>query len=504
MTSPLRPQHTTLMPGPEIAERAGRAQLIVISGEEAGLVYPLEGETLTLGRGSTAQLKIADENVSRLHARLTCHDHRWSVEDLGSRNGTFVNDRRVDRALLGFGDRLRLGSYAELLFTEDDGVRDELLLRQRFEAVGRLSLGIAHDFNNMLAAMSASLDYLSQTPIVKLDVTEYTSCLQDMQVAVERASLLAGRLLKSGRGSTGRPERVDLSSVVEEVVQLAKRSFPRSMTIATNVTQRIWVLGDPVGIHQVLMNLMVNARDAMPDGGEVSITLRREGSKAVLSVRDTGVGMSEQTRARIFEPFFTTKLDGRGFGLGLATVRALVERLGGSIEVESALGEGTCFRVALPEVSSRAQGRVRTGTAVSPVAPRGIEVLLADDEAVLRRALGRVLKAAGISVVEAVDGVEAVDRARSGDMDLVILDVDMPRRDGSEACRMIHRMRPDIPIIILTGHDEAALRVSLREAGATAVLSKPVAADHLMMAVNTALQLCARRADERDRGQTVA
>ena len=481
MDSSSRPQKVTLAPAPATMERASRAQLIVIGGEEAGLVYPLVGETFTMGRGTTASVKIPDENVSRVHARLTVESEGWRLEDLGSRNGTFINDTPVESAIVQLGDRIRLGSFAELLFTEDDGIRDELLKRQRFEAVGRLSLGIAHDFNNMLAAMSASVDYLSATPIVDLDPADYLSCLQDMHVAIERASLLASRLLRSGRGSTGRPERVDLSSVVAEVVQLARRSFPRRVVISSEAPKRVSVLGDAVGIHQIIMNLMVNARDAMPRGGELSIVLTRKHGRAVLEVRDTGVSMAEETRARIFEPFFTTKSDGRGFGLGLATVRALVERLGGRIEVESVLGRGTCFRVTLPEVSPAAHGRMRTNSHVARSAASGLKVLLADDEAVLRRALRRVLTAAGNEVAEAVDGIDAIDRVTSDALDLVVLDVDMPRLGGVEACRIIHKRHPALPIIILTGHDEAGLRARLRDAGATAVLNKPISSDDLSL-----------------------
>lgn len=492
MESSSRPHNVTLAPGPETAERVARAQLIVIGGEEAGLVYPLVGETFTLGRGNTATLKIPDDNVSRVHARLSLARDGWRLEDLGSRNGTFINEEPIESRIIQLGDHIRLGSFAELLFTEDDGIRDELLQRQRFEAVGRLSLGIAHDFNNMLAAMSASIDYLSTTPMVELDPSDYRTCLQDMHVAVERASLLASRLLRSGRGSTGRPERVDLSSVVAEVVQLARRSFPRRVSISSEAPKRVSVLGDVVGIHQIIMNLMVNARDAMPRGGELSIVLTRQHGRAVLEVRDTGVGMAEDTRARIFEPFFTTKSDGRGFGLGLATVRALVERLGGRIEVDSALGEGTCFRVTLSEVSPAAQGRMRTNSHLKRSVVSGLKVLLADDEAVLRRALRRVLTAADNEVVEAVDGVDALDRVTRDAIDLVVLDVDMPRLGGAEACRMIHKLRPELPIIILTGHDEAGLRARLRDAGAVAVLNKPIGSDELMAAVSAAWQVAVR------------
>lgn len=504
MNSSLRPQRITLAPEPDTQAQAGRAQLIVIGGEEAGLVYPLVGDTFTLGRGTAATVNIPDENVSRIHARLSRSEDVWRIEDMSSRNGTFVNDAPVDSLVVRFGDRIRLGSFAELLFTEDDGIRDELLQRQRFEAVGRLSLGIAHDFNNMLAAMSASIDYLSQTPMAELDPRDYLSCLQDMHVAVDRASLLASRLLRSGRGSTGRPERVDLSNVLAEVVQLARRSFPRRVVISSEAPRGVSVLGDAVGIHQILMNLLVNARDAMPRGGDLTVTLRRHEGKAVVEVRDTGVGMAEDTRARIFEPFFTTKSDGRGFGLGLATVRALVERLGGRIEVESALGVGTCFRVTLPEVAPAAQGRMRTNSHLVRSPKMDLKVLLADDEAVLRRALRRVLTSVGNQVVEAVDGIDALERVTQDPIDLVVLDVDMPRLEGTEACRMIHKLRPTLPIIILTGHDEAGLRARLRDAGAMAVLNKPISADELMTAVHSAWQASAHLGQGRRGCTTVA
>jgi two-component system, cell cycle sensor histidine kinase and response regulator CckA len=491
MSLSIKPRVATVTP-----ERATqRARLIVVRGNEPGRIYPVDVDELLLGRVSSAEAKIGDDGVSREHARI----HRspageWLVEDLGSMNGTFVNDEKVACGPLAFGDRLRLGHNIEMLFTEDDSIQEELLQRQRFEAVGRLSLGIAHDFNNMLATLSATLDYLGHTPPAALEEGDYMTCIGDMQVAVERATKLASRLLHSATASTGRPERVCVSSLVHEVTQLARRSLPRNIKLDLAIAPRMNVLGDPVAIHQVLMNLMVNARDAMPDGGCLAIRLSgaRTGPSARVSleVEDTGVGMDAETQRRIFEPFFTTKGAGLGFGLGLATVKTLIERHGGTIEVHSHPGQGTRFRIRLPADTARPARRATTRTHETVVSER-LTVLLADDEPVLRRALRRVMVAARLEVVEAADGASALVLGSRPEcpVDVAILDVDMPGLDGIEVAKRLLAVRPTLPVLILSGHDTASLRERLGDTPVVAVLKKPLQTNELVAAVNAAWSL---------------
>ncbi|MCA9624763.1 MAG: FHA domain-containing protein, partial [Myxococcales bacterium] len=311
-------------PTPRIVE------LVVVRGRDLGLSFLLEGTEMVLGRSSGVELRIDDPDVSRRHARLCRTGPIWRVEDLGSRNGTFVNGERVEGTrALRLGDRLRLGTQLELAVAEDEPARGELLQRQRLMAVGRLSLGIAHDFNNMLATLAASIDYLRQAG--PGDPQGQADCLFDMQVAVERATELASRLLHAGKGSSGRLRTVDGSQLLAEAAMLLRRSIPRHIRIETDVAPRIHLRGDSVALHQVVMNLLMNARDALPpSGGVIVLAARTDGSEVHVEVRDNGSGMSPETSARIFEPFFTTKQDGVGFGLGLATTKAIVERHGGT------------------------------------------------------------------------------------------------------------------------------------------------------------------------------
>jgi len=424
------------------------------------------------------------------------------AEDLESRNGTWINGKRVnERVVLAVGDLIRLGATAAFKVCHYDPTEQELLRRQRMNLVGELSLGLAHDFNNMLAVVSTSLDFLRALPAAERGSSEADACIADALGAVERAAELSYRILSSARTSSGEQKVIDLSRLFRGLVKLIVRTIPRGIHVESDIDERIHVRGDAVALQQALMNLCVNARDAMPDGGTLSISLGRssavqsesspDGSSIVFSVTDTGCGMDAGTRRRLFEPFFTTKGAGVGFGLGLSTVAEVISQHGGRIGVESELGAGTTFTVHLPRAVDRAVSTSDTARAGPPSRQQfvGARVLLVDDEQVVRRSLRRVLKRARFRVSEAADGVEALEACRvsATKPDIVVLDLDMPRMDGVKTSRALCALGSRLRIVVVTGAVDAETERELLKRGVSAVLRKPVSVNVLVAAITEAL-----------------
>ncbi|HEY1534561.1 MAG TPA: ATP-binding protein, partial [Polyangiaceae bacterium] len=334
----------------------GPARLIAISGTQAGRKFKI-GDTAIIGRGSEASVTLEDPEISRSHARISCSElGAYLLEDLGSKNGTQVNGLPITRHLLSFGDKIQIGPNVVLLFAPFDPVEDQLLQRQRLEALGRVGAGVAHDLNNMLGAITASIDYLGNLPGASaLRSKEVLECFDDIRLAAHQASDLTRGILKFARGRAQAHSPVDLSGLCSDVMRLIRHTFDRAIQIEAQIQPGLSVRGDQAELHQVLMNLCLNARDAMPRGGVLTVSasavtpgshLLPEGlnpaqPQLVLCVQDTGVGMDEATRARIFEAFFTTKREGAGFGLGLATVKEVVTFHGGQIQIDSSEGQGT-------------------------------------------------------------------------------------------------------------------------------------------------------------------
>ena len=471
------------MPGPSL-------QLVVMSGVDVGRKIVLEG-TMVVGRTEDCDIVLDDGEVSRQHARFTTSQGGAVVEDMGSRNGVFVDGRRVKELELDVGDRIQIGGH-ELLVTRYSPVPGQVVERQRFEALGRLAAGIAHDFNNMLAVIAASRsvieDILDSTPGVD---PEALDCSKEIGVAAERARVLAARMLAFARSSEVQRETVDLSSICVELAALLRSSIPRSVSIICDVEPGIQVLGNAAELHQVVMNLMLNARDAMPDGGELLVTVTTVPDTMprtmLLNVSDTGVGIEADVLPNIFEPFFSTKSE-RGFGLGLATVHEAVLTHGGSVEVSSKVGLGTTFTITLP-IAPQSLGAQRVLTRPPPPEGVGARILLVDDEPGVRRSMRRLLTRSGHRVVEARDGREALrlyaDAAES--FDLVILDYDMPRLDGAQTFTHLRDMDPMACILLCSGHGEVKEAPELRAAGLRGLLKKPHSETDLFKAVAKAL-----------------
>jgi PAS domain S-box-containing protein len=362
---------------------------------------------------------------------------------------------------------------------------------QKMEAVGRLAGGVAHDFSNVLAVV---LGY-SELLLRDLDPGDVRQreCAEGIIEAANRAVGVTRQLLTLSRKKLLRPEVLSLNKVVQDLGKLLSRAIGERIEVNSTLQPELWpVLADADQLAQVLLNLAVNARDAMPDGGALDIstgnvtlaTPARDldlpaGRYVTLTVRDRGCGMTDEVRARIFEPFFTTKETGTG--LGLATVYGIVRQAGGGIRVDTRPGRGTTFVVHLPAAEDSAQ---RVVLPVSAAAPRGLgeTVVVAEDEEGLRILLGRMLAGSGYQVLSARNGAEALDAARSrgGRVDLLLADLVMPRMSGAELAEALAELQPGLKVLFMTGHtDDAQVQDRLVE-GDVELIHKPFSGEALL------------------------
>lgn len=496
---PERPPEGTSAPAEPAGEPVGPARLVVLVGAGVGTKFTIDGDA-TVGRIADSTVHLNDRGVSRRHARIRRTAAGWAIDDLESLNGTFVNGERMQSASLRYGDRIRFGEQALLLFTRHDPDHEVHLRRQRLETLGRLSSGIAHDFNNMLGAIVATLEYLRASGDRKLAEPEIVDCLDDAQGAATRAAQLTRRLLAFARGDQRGHRLLDLTLLCEEAAQMIERIIPRSVGVQTHIASGLKVLGSHVELHQVLMNLFLNARDAMPDGGELTLAARQdvapgdEASKMpylVIEVQDTGQGMDPATRSRVFEPFFSTKQRGAGFGLGLTTVRDMVEGHGGRVVIDSELGRGTTVSVYLP--AAREADTLAALPSTEPPAPDRdqLVVLVVDDEDIIRRAFRRILERSGHRVLEASDGDRALKAyvAATPKPDVVLLDLDMPTAGGVPAMQALRLLDPEVRVLFVSGHTDQMTYDDLRELGALGFVEKPCKATELLDAIARAKTL---------------
>ena len=476
----------------------GPARLIVMEGPQAGQKFKIDDEVV-LGRAIDASVVLEDPEVSRSHLRIARGSTgAYTIEDLGSRNGTLVNGIPIQKQLLAFGDKIQVGPRVLILFAPFDPIEDQLLQRQRLEALGRVGAGVAHDLNNMLGAISASIDFLGRLPPDRpIGAHDVRASVADIRTALEQAGELARGILRFARGRSRGHALVDLSVLCQEVIRLARHTFDRAIVIDQDIRPDLVVSGDQAELHQVLMNLCLNARDAMPDGGTLRIRadLRQlEGedrTQVVIAIEDSGSGMDETTRARIFDPFFTTKPEGAGFGLGLSTVREVVAMHGGQVEVKSSLGQGTSFVLHLPASAGRPMPVRITGghRELRPHAAESALILLVDDEEVVRRSTGRLLRQAGHQVLEAPGGREAMQIYDGAERypDLVILELDMPHLNGEQTQRLIRGIDSKARILFMSGHDDFVRESSSSIGSAAGYLRKPCSVTLLLATVQDIL-----------------
>ena len=477
-----------------------QARLIALAETNRGRIYKV-GSGLVIGRSPTATVQIVAGDVSRQHARIeSTADGGWMIVDLGSRNGTRVNGKLAVEQRLQFGDWIQIGCQASFAFTHDDDVYDQLLQAQKMDAVGQLAGGVAHDFNNLLAALRTTVDYLDRRHSMgALSAEELPTRLQDMRNVVDHAARLTRQLLGFARRGSADEQTVDLSEVCQEVVELCRRTFDPAITIESRIQPDLCVTGEATELQQVLMNLCINARDAMPAGGTIAVSLERQAEtnplsphpcgRAVLSVMDSGVGMDRQTAARVFEPFFTTKSTDRGTGLGLAVAYGVVARHGGHIHVKSRPGKGTTFQVYVPlrddgspVAAQPARRRISEQVSGQP------RVLFVDDDPFVRQSTERLLNLLGCEVLSTARGEQAVEiyRENAGTIDIVLLDMLMPGCGGEQTYEMLKAVDSEVRVVVTSGHVDPESVDRMIRAGAAAFLPKPFTRETLAETINAA------------------
>ena len=478
------------------------AQLTILVGPDAGRLYRVESEGL-IGRGTDVSVRIASADISRRHAAIRCNKGgQFYVEDLGSRNGTRVNGVPVKEQALQPGDKIMVGASTILMFTRQDGLEDQLLQLQKMESLGQLAGGVAHDFNNLLGAVLANTSFLkssdADTTLGNADVRE---SIEDIEMAAKRAVDLVKQLMGFARRGKFEDAITNLSDITEEVSQLLRRTFKDAIKLQVSVDPELYVMGDKTQLHQMLVNLCINARDAMPQGGRlvlegtslehedidsVTQTFLRPGAHVAISVRDTGMGMDRDTCRRVFDPFFTTKEQGKGIGLGLAMVYGIVKNHGGHVEVKSELERGTTFRVYLPKTDDGGADPDVEFPAEGTQKRLRKAVLLVDDDPALRAVTESMLKALGYPVLCAANGKEGLRLylRHQENIDLVLLDMRMPGLDGGETFLELKRVDPRVKVVLVSGMaDEKQVRWLL-SAGALEFLPKPYDAEALTRVIN--------------------
>ena len=468
---------------------------------------PGTGEILAANDAALVQYGYEREQITGLSVAQLVHPDDLqqlmdAVPNFGTglaRSATFRHRRRDGSEIVVevTGHQLSWdGRPARLVMAIDVSERRRLeeQLRQalKMEAIGRLAGGIAHDFNNLLTAISGFSRLLLDS--LPEDTPAHEDARQ-IQRAAERATSLTGQLLSFSRRSATRTATVDVNESVREAHRLLARVLGGGIALRLSLAApEALVSIDPAELQQVVINLCLNARDAMPDGGTVSIETQVGTPPAwvdglsepvvALSVADTGSGMSSEMRERAFEPFFTTK--DKGTGLGLASVYATVKRAGGQITLESEAGRGTTIRICLPGANMDVSGALAARSAHG-TSPSRLRVLLVDDDPQVRALSDRILRNAGYDVVVAGDGQAALARAaESGRFDLLLSDVVLPRMNGVVLARQLRARWPDLRVLLMSGYSDEPLGGS----GSVPfqLLAKPFTDDELLGRVRSALE----------------
>ena len=380
--------------------------------------------------------------------------------------------------------------------TEKKQLEAQFLRAQRLESIGTLASGIAHDLNNALTPILMVAELLQMT----IPDSQSQQLLAELEASAKRGASLVKQVLSFARGMEGKRTIVQVSHLLWEIRQITKQTFPKSIEIYTDIASNLWtVRADATQLHQVLLNLALNARDAMPNGGTLSICAENllvdenyarmnldaaVGSYSVITVSDTGTGIPPKILERIFEPFFTTKEFGKGTGLGLSTVRGIIKSHDGFVNVESSVGQGSQFKVYLPAVEG-----IQKQPAEELELPKGHEelILVVDDEAAIREITKTSLLTYNYKVLVASDGIEALAlyAQHKAEISVVLMDMMMPNMDGPTAIRMLQKMNPQIKIVAVSGLASNEKIAEAAGIGVKAFLSKPCTVKELLQIINT-------------------
>jgi PAS domain S-box-containing protein len=433
-------------------------------------------------------------------------ESRWSAQydDHGALTGLLEVNRDITARLESEAALRKLESE-----TERERLQNQISQAQRLESLGQLAGGIAHDFNNLLAVIINYADFVAREidTAIGLDGEDRWQTtredVEQIKMASERAAHLTHQLLAFARREVVQPEVVDVNDVVSNVEQLLRRTLGEHIELHSSLAQELCpVLIDPGQLEQILVNLAVNARDAMPDGGTLEIDTSNldidedyaasrpgltPGVHVRLRVSDTGVGMSADTLHRAFDPFFTTKPAGQGTGLGLATVYGIIQQAGGRCQIYSEPDVGTTFTVLLPTTDQPV-----SPTEKPPESPpaRGETILLVEDEQALREVTRRILTGAGYEVILAENGPQALQvvAAHDGSIDLLLSDVVMPHMPGPQLAKLLTEERPSLRVLLMSGFAQPILDSGGHLDAGTILIEKPFSGPTLLSKITQILE----------------
>jgi PAS domain S-box-containing protein len=402
------------------------------------------------------------------------------------------------------GVLLRDGEDSEAQFagtlldvTDRKALEHELLQVRKMDAIGKLTGGIAHDFNNLLAAVLGGIGLIERRLPLQ---DEHKKILDMTRRAAEQGSELVGRLLAFARRQQLQPDRVDISTLSATVTDLLAHTLGGLVKLEWRAENKVWcAYADSTQLELALMNLIINARDAMPSGGTITVTARNAqatadnplglppGDYVVLAVKDNGSGIPADIIEQVTEPFFTTKDVGEGTGLGLSMVYGFARQSGGTIDIDSKVGEGTVVEIWLPRADDAAADTRPAKSSAKPAETRPLRILLVDDHEAVRETTAGMLTDMGHQVSSAADGASMLRmlEAAPGDFDLVVTDYAMPLMSGADMLKHARKIRPDLPGIIISGYADS--RSIVRKPGEVAVLTKPFTLDQMQAAIAGAM-----------------
>ena len=469
-----------------VHDRRGRVSTINRSGEEA--IGYLRDELRVLDPNWIFGADYLEAINQMITEGAESQPRAFRSEFVPRKGNRVPVDVRVS-VLVGDGEVVGVSSIARDL-TERDRLENELRQAQKMEAVGRLATGIAHDFNNLITVLLGYSDELIEEAAP--NSTVYSAAVE-VRRAADRASALTQQLLAFSRRQTSVAQSIDLNQVIAQMEDLIRRLIGPEIRLEFSLQPDLAMISaDSPQIGQVLMNLIVNARDAMPNGGTLTIETANvdlgddvvdaiPGPHVVLTVSDSGLGMTREVRERLFEPFFTTKESGSGTGLGLSMAHAIVRQTGGHIIVDSNPGEGSVFTVYFPRQpdSESAPMPPLTQPPSATVKGEGV-VLLAEDDRSVRKLVVTELTRRGFTVLDAEDGAAALAlfKREKDRVDVLVTDVVMPHMNGADLAKAAESLRPGLKILFISGHPERA-GAGLDPTGVTNLLMKPFTADTL-------------------------
>jgi PAS domain S-box-containing protein len=458
-------------------------------------VYGLSREEFFLNPGVWRELLHPDDRATVRAAETTLQEtglasfeHRIVRPD----GKTRWLHTRLKSATGGDGEVVRIDGVVSDI-TERRELEAQFFRSQRMDNIGNLASGIAHDLNNVLTPIVLGLQFIR----TKVSEPEAVEALDTLEACATKGAEFLRQILMFARGAETQQAIVHVDRLVWNVEGILRQTFPKSIEISTDIPPDLWpVLATSTQLEQVLVNLSLNARDAMPRGGKLSISARNETvtvdgeirKHVIIEVIDTGVGIPPDDLAKIFDTFFTTKEPGKGTGLGLSTVRAIVEKHGGTASVRSELNRGTTFTITLPAVvSSNVQPEIKGLSTMKAATGHAELILVVEDESAVRDLLRSVLENYGYRVITAADGVDGIAtfNAHRSEIKVVISDQEMPRMSGTEMVKQLRESAPDLRLITMSGF----MQSSGGPAAVQEILQKPFTPMQLLEAVHRALSL---------------